>query len=101
MTSRWWMCRSTLGLEFRRCSTIGERMSGEQWSPGAKVALEPEGGMEILVLTGSFQVLQETFSPLSWLRLPIGDRLTAIAGPAGCRVWIKEGHLRFAPLQQR
>jgi len=53
------------------------------------------------VLTGSFQVLQETFSPLSWLRLPIGDRLTAIAGPAGCRVWIKEGHLRFAPLQQR
>jgi len=31
-TSRWWMCRSTLGLEFRRCSTIGERMSG--WSSG-------------------------------------------------------------------
>jgi len=57
--------------------------------------------MEILVLTGSFQVSQETFSPLSWLRLPIGEKLTVIAGPAGCRVWIKEGHLRFAPLQQR
>ena len=69
----------------------------EQWSPCATVALEPEGGMEILVLTGSFQLAQEKFSPLSWLRLPIGEKLTVIAGPAGCRVWVKEGHLRFAP----
>jgi len=74
----------------------------EQWSPGATVALVPEGGMEILVLEGSFrpsgQPSEEPFAPLSWLRLPIGDRLTAIAGPEGCRVWVKEGHLRFAPL---
>ena len=73
----------------------------EQWSPGAPVALAPEGGIEILVLAGSFrpsgQLSQEPFAPLSWLRLPIGDRLTAIAGPEGCRVWVKEGHLRFAP----
>ena len=69
----------------------------EQWSPGATVRLEPEGGMEILVMKGSFQLSQEELSPLSWLRLPIGDRLTVIAGPLGCRVWIKEGHLRFAP----
>jgi anti-sigma factor ChrR (cupin superfamily) len=73
----------------------------EQWSPGATVALAPEGGMEILVLDGSFrlsgQPLIEPFAPLSWLRLPTGDRVTAIAGPEGCRVWVKEGHLRFAP----
>lgn len=73
----------------------------EQWSPGATIPLAPEGGMEILVLAGSFrpsgQQLPETFAPQSWLRLPIGDRLTVIAGPDGCRVWVKEGHLRFAP----
>ena len=73
----------------------------EQWSPGATIALTPEGGMEILVLEGSFrasgQSSEETFLPLSWLRLPIGDRLTMVAGPEGCRVWVKEGHLRFAP----
>ncbi len=73
----------------------------EQWSPGATIVLQPEGGMEILVLAGSFQLSRETFSPLSWLRLPIGDKLTVIAGPQGCRVWVKEGHLRFAPAAAR
>src|SRR5690348_16330659 len=31
----------------------------EQWSPGATVPLAPEGGMEILVMNGSFQLSQE------------------------------------------
>ncbi len=69
----------------------------EQWSSGAAVALAPEGGMEVLVLEGSFQVAAQIFQPQSWLRLPIGDRLTATAGPDGCRLWVKEGHLRFVP----
>jgi len=69
----------------------------EQWSPGSTVTLAPAGGMEVLVLDGSFQSTGQTFQPQSWLRLPIGDRVTAIAGPDGCRVWVKEGHLRFVP----
>jgi quercetin dioxygenase-like cupin family protein len=73
----------------------------EQWSPGVTVALAPEGGMEILVLEGSFRSAGQDFQPQSWLRLPIGDRVMAIAGPEGCRIWVKEGHLRFVPLPQR
>jgi quercetin dioxygenase-like cupin family protein len=69
----------------------------EQWSPGAKVELVPEGGMEILVLEGLFALSGQEFLPQSWLRLPVGDRVTVSAGPDGCRVWVKEGHLRFAP----
>lgn len=71
----------------------------EQWSAGVTVTLESVGGMEALVLEGSFQLLSETFRPQSWLRLPIGDRTTAVAGSEGCRVWLKEGHLRFVPVR--
>ena len=69
----------------------------EQWSPGAAVVLAPEGGLEVLVLEGSFQSAAQMFQRQSWLRLPIGDRITALAGREGCRVWVKEGHLRFVP----
>jgi quercetin dioxygenase-like cupin family protein len=68
----------------------------ERWGRNVDVSLDPEGGIEILVLEGSFAEAGEIFSEQSWLRLPIGSRLAARAGPEGCRVWIKEGHLRYA-----
>jgi len=68
----------------------------ERWGRNVQVTLEPGGGIEILVLEGSFAEAGEIFSKHSWLRLPVGSRLVAKAGPEGCRVWIKEGHLRFA-----
>ena len=68
----------------------------ERWGLHADVTLDPEGGIEILVLEGSFAEAGEIFSEQSWLRLPIGSRLSARAGPQGCRVWVKEGHLRYA-----
>jgi hypothetical protein len=37
---------------------------------------------------------RDSFEPLSWLRLPAGSALQAKAGPAGCKAWIKTGHLR-------
>src|ERR1043165_140236 len=52
----------------------------EQWSAGAAVVLAPEGGLEVLVLEGSFQSAAQMFQRQSWLRLPIGDRITALAG---------------------
>ncbi|TMK03349.1 MAG: cupin [Alphaproteobacteria bacterium] len=36
----------------------------------------------------------ETFAQHSWLRLPKGSRLTAVASAAGARLWIKTGHLQ-------
>jgi hypothetical protein len=48
----------------------------------------------LLVLDGRFDEDGERFEPLSWLRLPAGSTLQATAGPQGCRIWIKTGHLR-------
>jgi hypothetical protein len=36
----------------------------------------------------------------SWLRLPIGAHFSARAATDGCRVWIKEGHLRHIQAAQ-
>jgi anti-sigma factor ChrR (cupin superfamily) len=68
----------------------------ERWAPGVDFVLHPEGGLEVLVLCGSFTEGGETFHEQSWLRLPIGAAFEARSGPQGCRAWVKEGHLRHA-----
>lgn len=65
----------------------------ERWAPHAQVDLAVRGGMELLVLDGGFSEGGESFEPQSWLRLPDGARLRAKAGDAGCRLWVKAGHL--------
>lgn len=65
----------------------------ERWSPGVAVDLDLPGGAELLVVDGGFDQEGEHFEPLSWLRLPADSRLRASAGPRGCRLWIKTGHL--------
>ncbi|MEX0346667.1 MAG: cupin domain-containing protein [Rhizobiaceae bacterium] len=75
-----------------------ETVRMERWASGTTINHEPEGGAEILVLEGSFQESDEAFSTWSWLRLPPGAPLRAVAGPEGCKVWVKEGHL--ADIQQ-
>lgn len=71
-----------------------ERVRLERWAPGLPVALDPEGGLEILVLEGCFAEGGERFERHAWLRLPPGAPLRAETGPEGCLVWVKEGHLR-------
>ena len=68
----------------------------EHWPPNAELLSQPEGGLELLVLSGSFNCEIDNFIEHSWLRLPVGAALQAKAGAEGCRVWVKEGHLRFA-----
>ncbi len=73
----------------------------EQWAPGAAIASTPQGGIELFCLEGGFSEGGESFGGWSWLRLPDGAPLAAVAGPEGCRLWVKEGHLGFegaAPL---
>jgi anti-sigma factor ChrR (cupin superfamily) len=70
-----------------------EEVRLEQWAPNADVVLVAQGGIEILLLDGDFADAGEKFSPQSWLRLPPGATLRARAGPQGCKVWIKTGHL--------
>lgn len=69
----------------------------ERWAPGIEVTLPVADGIELLVLDGSFTEAGESFVPQSWLRLPRNSRLEAKAGPDGCRVWIKQNHLRETP----
>jgi hypothetical protein len=69
----------------------------ERWAPGAVISLVPQGGIELLVLEGGFSEAGEPFVPQSWLRLPPGAPVEATAGPSGCHLWVKEGHLRRAP----
>jgi ChrR Cupin-like domain len=66
----------------------------ERWATGAAVALDLPGGGEFLVLDGGFAEDGDHFTPQSWLRLPPDSMLRATAGPAGCTLWVKTGHLR-------
>jgi ChrR Cupin-like domain len=72
----------------------------EQWAPAAAIEVNPDGGLEVLVLEGGFSESGETFSAQSWLRLPIGAHFSARAATDGCRLWVKEGHLRHVQAVQ-
>jgi len=73
---------------------FAETVAIENWAPGAEVTLQHEGGIEILVIDGSFKLNDDVLSLHSWLRIPAGDQVTTIAGSDGARIWIKRGHLR-------
>ncbi len=70
-----------------------EEVRLEKWDPGAEVILEDSGGLEILVLEGSYSEGGHEFLEHAWLRLPKGAPLHAVAGEDGCKVWVKSGHL--------
>ena len=74
-----------------------EEVRRERWAPGARIARGAADGREIFVLSGGFAEGGEDFSRWSWLRLPKGAGLDAVAGPEGAEVWVKEGHLDEAP----
>ncbi|MGI9400679.1 MAG: cupin domain-containing protein [Rhizobiaceae bacterium] len=65
----------------------------EHWKPGSTTEIEAPGGIELLVLNGSFSESGDQLEKWDWLRLPPGSRLDAIAGGQGAQVWIKSGHL--------
>ena len=66
----------------------------ERWAPNATIALDASGGAELLVLEGGFADGEDRFEPHSWLRLPPSSALRGTAGPQGCQLWVKSGHLR-------
>jgi len=70
-----------------------EEVSLERWSPGVALDRPLPGGAEVFVLEGGFVEAGETFQRHSWLRLPAGSHLAAVAGAEGAHVWVKTGHL--------
>lgn len=75
-----------------------EEVRIERWAPEAEIALALPGGGEFLVLDGGFVEGGENFAANSWLRLPAGAHLSAVAGAEGTRLWVKTGHLVHAPV---
>lgn len=71
-----------------------EEVRMEEWDADTTVLIEDRGGIEILVIDGSFEESDDQLKKLSWLRVPVGSSVKAKAGSKGARVWIKTGHLR-------
>ncbi len=65
----------------------------ESWDALTPVRIENPAGLELLVLDGTLSEEGDLLEAESWLRLPPGQDFDAIAGCAGCTVWIKTGHL--------
>ena len=73
-----------------------ETVSYHQLGAGEALAQDLPGGGEVLVLSGSLTESGETLVKGSWLRLPEGAAMDAVAGPDGATLWMKTGHLPFA-----
>lgn len=71
-----------------------EEVRIEEWDADTTILIEDKGGIEILVIDGSFEEKEDQLKELSWLRVPVGSTVEAKAGSQGARVWIKTGHLR-------
>lgn len=65
-------------------------------APGAALAEDVPGGAELLVLGGTLTEGGDALRASSWLRIPQGGGLAAVAGDGGATVWIKTGHLPHA-----
>lgn len=71
-----------------------ETVALEVWAPGAKIDMAMPNGAELLVLAGDCIESGDWLRPLSWLRIPVGGLIDAVAGEHGARVWVKTGGIR-------
>lgn len=65
----------------------------EHWQPGTSVPMAVDKGAEVFVIEGGFQDGADELGKHSWLRIPAGGNLNAMAGSDGATVWIKQNHL--------
>ena len=67
-----------------------ERVWLRTFSGGAPMQLANPRGLELLLLEGTACGEDFQLQPLSWLRLPPGMPLAAVAGDRGARLWLKD-----------
>jgi len=72
-----------------------EEVRFEYWEPGVSVSMVMDGGAELFVIEGGFQDGTDELRKHSWLRIPVGGELKAVAGTEGATVWVKQNHLRW------
>lgn len=63
---------------------------------GAQIVEDVTGGVELLLLEGNLSEGDTRLKAGSWLRLPDGMALRAVAGADGAKLWMKTGHLTYA-----
>ena len=73
-----------------------EEVSYFHLDAGAALSVDDPGGIEVLMIAGTMTDGEADLRKGSWLRLPQGMPLHAVAGPDGAKVWMKTGHLPFA-----
>jgi len=73
-----------------------ETVSFYHLDAGASLDVTSNGGIEVLMISGSITAESDKLRKGSWLRIPAGQSLSAIAGEDGAQVWMKTGHLPFA-----
>ena len=75
-----------------------ERVTMIDIEPGGRLGpLDDPGGTEILVIHGECRDGEETLGEHAWLRLPPGHGATLVSD-AGCRLFVKTGHLAHGGL---
>ena len=70
-----------------------ETVQIENWLPNTAVSMDVPGGAELLVLAGACTEGGDQLVTHSWLRIPQGGHLDAVAGNQGTKLWVKYGHL--------
>lgn len=73
-----------------------ETVRVEAWEANVEAAIDTTGGAEVFVLEGGFSESGDSFGQHSWLRVPIGGRARIKVGKQGARIWVKNGHLKYA-----
>ncbi|SMX42319.1 ChrR Cupin-like domain protein [Octadecabacter ascidiaceicola] len=73
-----------------------ETVTYSQLDADASFTIPADGGLEMLVIEGAVTEYGEVLGKGTWLRLPSGDALRAIASNQGAKVWVKTGHLAHA-----
>ncbi|MFT5799005.1 MAG: quercetin dioxygenase-like cupin family protein [Candidatus Azotimanducaceae bacterium] len=73
-----------------------ETVSYAHVDAGASLNADVAGGIEVLMIAGSMVDAGDALETGSWLRLPEGQALQAVAGPDGAKVWMKTGHIPHA-----
>ena len=73
-----------------------ETVSYRDLEAGAILEANDTGGIEVLIIDGAITEGGDDLHKGSWLRLPDGQPMKAIAGAQGAKVWMKTGHLPYA-----
>ena len=70
-----------------------EEVSVQSIAANKSLKISAPQGLECLVLDGEVTEGGDVLKKHSWLRLPSGSELNAVAGEQGAKLWVKHNHL--------